>query len=963
MSQCLEEQLLAAYVSGSLPLEEARAIRAHLDACPECRLVVDVVGATRDKRPEEAWTLRPGEIVGPYEVLEWLGRGGMGSVFAANDPRLRRRVALKIQDAHALEDGDRPLALERLRREAQAMARLNHPNVAAVYDVGERNGLPYLAMELLPGGTLRGWLLAERRSVREILRVFVAAARGLQHAHDAGLVHRDFKTDNVLMAADGTPRLTDFGLAAVDGVGEGDAGSLGASARVAGTPAYLAPELLLGHRATPASDQYSFGVALRDALLNARMDDARTGTRLDRTVARLTASAPGERFPSMSAAAEALEAALPPRKSWARTALFGAGVTAATLLVFALWPRPPACDAAGAPARTLISDLEAEVPSALRGLDGPAEGALSAAVLRELRGQLARWTTLAETTCRSQAVDAQALSVREATTRCLEEQLEETRSFATGLSRQPPEDGTAVVVRLLALPPPEVCAGLSAEDALAYADASQAEQRRAHRETLHALLHRIEATRAPELIGEVDALLGSISEQHEPLLYARVLALKVELEWTDPYHCATPTLHQLGQVARVALAGHHKGLAALTWNELSRCHRARGELQQGFFAANYAGELTQALPEDAFLRHHSELERVRRLIPVGRRAEAAEHFKAARDEIVRRFGERHPLYALALRRDGDLRVSTGDLQGGLAVYPRAMDALERALGKHSPEWNAAAHNHAWALAQTFHFEEALAIFEALAKESLARTGEIRRAISSDLVPVLVALGRRDEALFHGRASLSGVSPRELRVLASMGQEVNAWAEAELAFGDAAAVVERLAALRELEGLADGGAVDDVDRRVLEARALLALKRPKDALALLDDASTRFSKKTFAKPRTAQGLAYARVLALVAVERAAEAETLLTELPLNTDGPGLDPLRRAEAWVEVALVHRRAGARERASALSSKVTPLLAELGARATALQQRAAPLPLVPGGAKAKSRAADATISGGSVW
>ncbi|HWB78028.1 MAG TPA: serine/threonine-protein kinase, partial [Nannocystaceae bacterium] len=226
--------------------------------------------------------LAPGAVIGRYVVLEELGAGAMGRVYAAFDPRLDRRVALKLMRGHALLDAAPSKASQRLLREAQALARLAHPNVVAVHDVAIVGGAVAIAMEFVRGQSLREWM-DERRSWREIVAVFADAGRGLAAAHAAGVIHRDFKPDNVMIGEDGRVRVVDFGLARSDLPSSdsghellvsheslGDAADKSATAGVAGTPAYMAPELFGAGHADPRTDQFSFCVTLYEALHGVR---------------------------------------------------------------------------------------------------------------------------------------------------------------------------------------------------------------------------------------------------------------------------------------------------------------------------------------------------------------------------------------------------------------------------------------------------------------------------------------------------------------------------------------------------------------------------------------------------------------------------------------------------------------------------------------------------------------------
>ncbi len=234
------------------------------------------LATTRSGRPRKEYGR--GDEIGRYVILSVLGEGGMGVVYAAYDPELDRKVAVKLLHVDERDRGPETEGVTRLQREAQALARLSHPNVLTIHDVGVHQGHVFLAMEFVEGGTLTEWLNQASRTPAEILEKFVAAGRGLIAAHQVELVHRDFKPENVLVGSDGRPRVADFGLAVGRGghTATGDAREesvtstldrkLTVTGRAVGTPYYMAPEQFFGGQVDAAADQFSFCVALYDSL-------------------------------------------------------------------------------------------------------------------------------------------------------------------------------------------------------------------------------------------------------------------------------------------------------------------------------------------------------------------------------------------------------------------------------------------------------------------------------------------------------------------------------------------------------------------------------------------------------------------------------------------------------------------------------------------------------------------------
>ena len=208
----------------------------------------------------------PGTKLGPYEIIEPIGRGGMGEVYRAHDARLRRKVAIKTIASRALAD---PAMRERFDREARAVAALSHPNILAIYDVGDHEGIPYIAIELLDGDTLRAHLGTSPLPLWTALDYAVQIGRGLAAAHDRGIVHRDLKPENIFITRDGQVKLLDFGLATEPAWKPGDEATRLARTEagvVLGTADYMSPEQVRGEHADARSDIFSFGCVVYEML-------------------------------------------------------------------------------------------------------------------------------------------------------------------------------------------------------------------------------------------------------------------------------------------------------------------------------------------------------------------------------------------------------------------------------------------------------------------------------------------------------------------------------------------------------------------------------------------------------------------------------------------------------------------------------------------------------------------------
>ncbi|MFO0640980.1 MAG: protein kinase [Polyangiaceae bacterium] len=406
---CVDDDELVALADARLSPEDRASLVSHAERCASCQALVGAILTEADGASDPNATVDERDRHEPripverarYELGRTLGEGAMGRVVLAQDTRLDRPVALKL----LVDESSGSVALEaRLTREARAMAKLLHPNVVAVFDAGRLgDGRLFVAMEYVDGETLRQHVARAKPSREAIVRLYLAAARGLVAAHDLGLVHRDFKADNVLVSASGEVKVGDFGLVrnALGGAVREDAHDdegpashgLTRDGTILGTPAYMAPEQHEGRPADARADEFAFMASLYESLAGKRpyagsslagLHDAKktlppppTGDEaLDTIVLRGLSPRPEDRYPDMREVALALESFLaraqaptPPRARSPRAAVIAVLLAVASVSAYVVSrvdheaPRdapqtPSAAASRPRPARGLVAMLE-----------------------------------------------------------------------------------------------------------------------------------------------------------------------------------------------------------------------------------------------------------------------------------------------------------------------------------------------------------------------------------------------------------------------------------------------------------------------------------------------------------------------------------------------------------------------------------------------------------------------------
>lgn len=481
---CPDENTLVAFASGDLPISAASLVEEHLDGCAQCFALVAELARTDPDDSEQTRLLDveklpnpraqptanrpPPTQVGRYTVLHRIITDELGTIWAAQDRELGRRVALRLIDAAGPDSEQRR---GRLLREAQAAAKVSHPNVLAVHDSGASGDQVYIATELLDARPLGAWLRERQRTWSERLDVVLQVARGVAAAHAAGLLHRDLKPDNVLVDGEGRARLIDFGLARAASYARDEAPTMVRLADpdapesleqpwmqggyMLGTPAYMAPELY-DSPGDARSDQFALCVlafevlfarrpwpvvsarAMRAAVTSGQAPvlEPRMGVPrwLGHVIVRGLDSDPRRRHPTVAAFVEAIEGGLAGQRKLRQMALGGAAAAVIAVLVtivaFALADHD--CDDAIDRLAVVWNPARADaIEAGMRRVDAPFAGLAAGHARTALDAYAARWTDAAAGVCTATDEDDDAATRRRALQLgCLDRRLADLAAIA-----------------------------------------------------------------------------------------------------------------------------------------------------------------------------------------------------------------------------------------------------------------------------------------------------------------------------------------------------------------------------------------------------------------------------------------------------------------------------------------------------------------------------------------------------
>ncbi len=787
-SEPMSEARIAAYLRDELGASERAAVEAAMDADPQWLGVLALLAAEQDvdtarssahegstvDRVQRQFSsrLHPGQQVGRFEVLRPLGRGGMGSVYAAYDPQLERDVALKILHA------SRPAEQPRLVAEARVLAQLNDPQVITVHDIGRWQERVFVAMELLEGQTLRQWRVERPRSWQEVLEVYLDATRGLAAAHEAGIVHRDVKPSNVMITDAGRVVVVDFGLAVEEQQQEfhtpSEGVSIGARTRGgsrAGTPAYMAPEQHRGERATAASDQFSLCVALHEALTGV-LPPASAGPerpcgfeacrgvprRLMRVVERGLSPRTEERHGSMRSMHGRLRAA-------GNTPLWPVGVegVGTSVGLVSWYPQaegPKSCTGAQAELAEVWTPVRrGSVERKLRAPGGEWSETVAATVLARLDTYASTWLTEHTRACEAgkdgkdddQRLDARML--------CLDRRLRRLDVLLEVFETSGPEVVVHAVQAADALPPVQDCAGPDGlsqgrgeqdpqaeeiRDRLAYADVlREAASLDEAKQLVHEALEDTVRRRDASLEAEARLVLGWVEHDRSDYEAAETeLRLALAAATVSRHDLAvSKALHRLAWVVGYKRGRHGEGR--------DLCDRAEA------WSTRLRGADVQAASR-ALTRGWIELDAADFDVALGHFDRAVD---LARDASPSNTEATYDL-GLALNGVGAAQVSRGDLDAASVAFDRAASLLAARLGAAHPRVAQVLNNRASVLRALGRPEEALKVFERSRRAFVEAYGGEHVGVGqseANIAVVLNDMGEYDDAIEHADEAIRVLS--------------------------------------------------------------------------------------------------------------------------------------------------------------------------------------------------------------
>ncbi|MBX7083418.1 MAG: serine/threonine-protein kinase [Nannocystaceae bacterium] len=753
----------------------------------------------------------PPPRVGRYVVLDRLGKGATGVVYRAYDPELHRRVAIKLLRPDALApDG----GVDRLLREARTIARLSHPNIVAVHDLGTlgvaHQGVPprvFVVIELVEGQSVEQWLAAAPRSWREVLDVMTPIGRALAAAHREGIVHRDVKPANMLLGDALTPKLTDFGVASVPVPGDTDASDAGRDpwAGVAvGTPATMAPEQHVGAVADARSDQYGYCASLYLALAGRAPFEARLAAELLAAkrackpaplrdvppwlfaiVRRGLSPEPGDRFADMDALTDALVRGR--RRGRRRVAI--AAATAACVGALALaWQASAPSSAARCAERGAAVVAESWTPASreavragLRRVRPQGAEAVADAVEAELDAAVERYAEARARSC--EGIDAVDDPRRHEQIACIDGLLADVGELATLLAQADPEVYGEAIHAARRLPDAASCS----EGASPQATTDRALETDLRRARLHLSAGRFasaaaladDALRSARSLGDLRSIARALDLQCS-VAVSRGDRAAIEQGCSDAWLAAERANEpRTGLTSLFALAHLHAGSA-----EAERLLALAQARLDGLDAA--AVQPWLRMRYGAALSWHREAQ--------GRLTDALAIAREALDQAIAAYGADHGEIVLALNAVANLETRVGRLASAASNYRRAIAIVERERGPTDPDLGALLHNLGGAEYERGDYELAIITLE--------------RALA---------------------IKIAAVGPTSARVVGTLHR----LARARMAAGDGArALADAEQALAIARDHASGDAPLRASSQLALAEVLAALTRCDDALAVL-----------------------------------------------------------------------------------------------------------------------------------